>query len=86
MGKRGITYLNDVQFEHHDYSATDLVLETMHLEAVALEDNLGARLAGNALENPRHARRIESSNRHEDVKVDRQEPKRRHIKLASLGK
>lgn len=60
------------------------MLEAVHLKAVALEDDLCARLAGDALEDGGHAGGIQSGDWHEDVEVDGQEPKGSNVELAGL--
>lgn len=78
------THLDNVQFQDHRDGGTDLVFESMHFKAIALENEFGTRDVGNPLQDRGHLRWINSGRWHEDVEMDRKQPKGRHVKLASL--
>jgi len=63
-----MTDLDRFEFKHLHDRRPDLLLQTVNLEAVALEHHLGPCRVRDSLEDRLHLRRIERRGRHENVK------------------
>lgn len=57
----------------------------MHLEAVALEDDLRSGEVGDPLKRRLHLRRVDGCRRHEDIERDGKEPERGDVELTDLS-
>ncbi|KAI3479935.1 hypothetical protein L1887_57922 [Cichorium endivia] len=75
--------LDEVEIEQRRDGGAHLGFEAVDLEAVALEDDLGAGGAADVLEHGRDLRRVEVGLRwHVDVKADGQKPEGKRLELA----
>lgn len=80
------TYLDDLELENHSDGGSDLTFNPVHLEAVALKDNLSSREVGDSLKRRLHLRGVDGRGGHKDVERKGQQPKRGDIELTDLGR
>lgn len=76
--------MDHFEIEDHLDSILYFVLETVHLEAVALENNLRTSRVRDLLQDGLHLSGIETCLRHEDVERYGQKPDRGDIELTGL--
>ena len=60
------------------------MFETVHLETVTLENDFGPGSVGDPFKHRGHLRRINIGGWHEDIEMNRKQPKRGNVKLARL--
>lgn len=60
------------------------MLEAVHLEAVALENNFSSGSIGDPFEHHGHLRWVDRGRWHQDIEMNWKEPKGGNIKLARL--
>ena len=80
-GRAGKTHPCNVVFEDHGDGFADFALETVSLEAVALEDYLGIREGRDSLENLRDHLRVHIRCGHKHVELHREKPDGAEVKL-----